>query len=329
MNEIVQVAAPIILQKGLSSGEYIRMGMIIKEASTGKIVGHLKEVGQLTSTLSNIPLGANPLGILSDAYQGVQLEQIKQSLETLQLISSVGAVASVATLGVSVAGFAVITKKIKQLDNKLDKVLEKIEVVKRLLQELHEDTNLLKFSEVETAYLQLDKALVADDNTRRRELLVNSNNIFTKYKQYYLKVAQHKNLWEDSLMPLDIANNLFSRYITCALGELYSEILLGDLSTANKTWEQITQDLKTINHFDKVSVLRAHSDNAIECNINLNFNILQQDIKFTDKLIRETTERIETMSYEIKYLEQTKIEPIDYMKQLRDMDDAIIMIKAV
>lgn len=327
--ETINVMAPLLFEKGLASGELVRTGMIIKEASSGKIVGHMKEVGDLTNTLTGFPVGLDPLSGLSNAYQGVQLQQIKQSLETLQLISSVGAVASVATLGVCVAGFTVVTNKLNKLDKKLDVVLGEIQRVKELLEEINEDNNMLKFAEVETAYLQLDKALAADTKDRREKLLEESSSVFSKYKRYYLKVAQYKNLWEDNLIPLDISNDLFSRYVTCALGEIYSEILLGDLSVANKAWEQINKELQSINHFDKLSVFRAHSDQAMENHNDINLDALKQNVKFTDELIRETSERINSMSYEIKYLEKTKIEPIEYMRQLKNMEDGIVVVPAV
>ena len=45
-------------------------------------------------------------------------------------------------------------------------------------------------------------------------------------------------------------------------------------------------------------------------------------------MIDETTSRIDSLSYEIKYLENKKIEPIEYIKQLKSMDDGIVIISA-
>lgn len=328
--ETVNFIAPMALQAGLASGEYVRMGTIIKDVTSGTIVGHMKEVGNLSNVLSSIPLGIDPLSNIANVYQGIQLEQIKESLETLQLISTVGATASVATLGVSVVGFAAVLNKLDKLDKKLDGVLNEISRVKEIVLELQEDQNLLKISEVEFASQQLSKAIEADSNERRRELLTNSNNIFTKYKIYYLKLAQYNNLWEDNLLPIDIAHKIYSRYVTCALGEMYSELLLGDLSVTYKTWETINKELKSISNFDKISIFRTHHDALIENQKldNNNLNNLKSQIKFTQEMIDETTSRIDSLSYEIKYLENKKIEPIEYIRQLKSMDDGIVIISA-
>ncbi|SFV53263.1 hypothetical protein MNB_SM-7-895 [hydrothermal vent metagenome] len=323
--ETIKVIAPEVLREGLSSGKLIRIGMIIKEASSGKIVGHMKEVGHLTKVLNSFPIGLDPLSNLSDIYQGVQLEQIKQSLETLQLISTVGAAASVATLGVSVAGFGIVINKLNKLDEKLDVVLENIKEVKEIVQSIKEDNDTLKLADLNQAAQKMDKALVADTQERRRELLTDANNIFSKYKQYYLQVAQKSKLWKDNELPIDISNELYSRYVTCALGELYSEFLLGDIASTTKTWEQINNELKSISEFDKKRIFRNYSDRAIKMQEDLDLDNLKSKIVFTDEMINETCNRVDSLVHEIKYIEKKKIKPIEYMKTLKNMDDGIIV----
>lgn len=46
------------------SGEYVRYGGIIKDAATGQVIGHLKEVGSLGRILNVVP--TSPLSAISD-----------------------------------------------------------------------------------------------------------------------------------------------------------------------------------------------------------------------------------------------------------------------
>src|SRR4051794_35485059 len=91
------------------AGQVKRYGCILKETGTGKIIGHLKEVGRAAEALAGMPLNplSGPASLLAQAGQWVdthaQLSQMKEALGRLQLIGTVGAVASVAGLGVSVA----------------------------------------------------------------------------------------------------------------------------------------------------------------------------------------------------------------------------------
>jgi hypothetical protein len=73
-------------------GQAVRSGCILKDETTGQIIGHLKEVGQTATRLANVPL--NPLTTVAQVGNWidshVQLRQIRQSLDHLQLISTLG-----------------------------------------------------------------------------------------------------------------------------------------------------------------------------------------------------------------------------------------------
>lgn len=85
--------------KGLASGEYVRWGGAIREAGTGKIVAWLREVG---STAAQLP----------------------ELLQQAQGVLLVGSTASVLSLGVSVMGFAVVTQRLKELEERLKQAQE-------------------------------------------------------------------------------------------------------------------------------------------------------------------------------------------------------------
>jgi len=317
----------------VASGEYIRYGTIIKNGS-GKIVGHLKEVG-MDSVLKGFKIPLNPLSagteaikVASGIVQNFQLKEMKNLLESMQLVNNVGALASVATLGVSVAGFAIVTNKLNQLEETLNITLEKVDRVLEIVQNLNMKQEVLEFAEVKTASEQLHNALFTEDSNRRKDLLTQANATFHKYKNYYLKIAQDKSIWYDGQLPLEVAHELYARYITCVMGQLYSEFLLGDLSCFRESWKVINQEVADISNIDTIKILRSKSDANSSELFSTNYDDLVTQIKNTKKILLETNNRIESMDYEAKYVLESKIEPFEYLKELRTMDNGLVLIKA-
>ncbi len=85
--------------KGLASGDYVRLGGVIREVGTGKIVVLLREVGTTAA-------------------------QLPELLQQAQGVLLVGSAASVLSLGVSVMGFAVVTQRLKELEQRLQQAQE-------------------------------------------------------------------------------------------------------------------------------------------------------------------------------------------------------------
>src|SRR4051812_6452163 len=113
----IPMGIPAALLRAVIDGRALRYGCLVKDVATGRILGHLKDVGRLSATLAGIPLDpvttAVQLGQWIDTHG--QLRHIRQTLDHLHLISSVGAVASVVGLGVSVAGFAMVLRRLDRL----------------------------------------------------------------------------------------------------------------------------------------------------------------------------------------------------------------------
>jgi hypothetical protein len=317
----------------VSSGEYVRYGTIIKDSS-GKIVGHLKEAG-IESVLKDFKIPINPLSAgtefikaTSGIAQNFQLREMHKLMESMQLVNNIGAVASVATLGVSVAGFAVVTQKLNQLEEKLDFTLEKVDRVLEIVENLNMKQEILEFAEIKTASEQLHNALFTEDIIRRKDLLTQANHIFHKYKNFYLKIAQDKSIWYDGQLPIEVANELYARYITCVMGQLYSEFLLGDLSCFRESWKVINKEVKTISDIDKIKILRNKSDIKASEIFGIDYDDLATKISNTQKILVETSNRVESMDYEAQYLLESNIEPFEYLKSLRNIETGLVLIKA-
>jgi hypothetical protein len=156
---------PAALAAGVKSGEYQVYGSIIRSISSGRIVGHLQETGGL----SKLPglLGAGPLAplkLLSDGVQIVQNEQIKESLAgleagmaQLQELDVANLALGAAGLGVSVAGFAILGRKIEGVKRDISKLGERIEAIGAQVNELHLEVVERDMDRLDATALALDE----------------------------------------------------------------------------------------------------------------------------------------------------------------------------
>src|SRR4051794_32784562 len=121
----IPMEIPAKFLQAVAEGSAERCGCLLRDAATKRILGHLKEVGQLPGLLSRMPL-PSVLGVGGVAQIGrwidhhAQLKHIQVALDKLRLVSTVGAVASVAGLGVSVAGFAIVLNRLQRLESQLN-----------------------------------------------------------------------------------------------------------------------------------------------------------------------------------------------------------------
>ena len=122
--------------RGIATGDIIRYGTILKDADTGRIVGHLQESGIAQSLLSQtISSATSPLSFVSSIantgasiYTAVQVHQLKAMMETLQALQMATLGVSLIGVGVSVAGFLYMRKRFNSLDNRVEKLIDAVKV---------------------------------------------------------------------------------------------------------------------------------------------------------------------------------------------------------
>lgn len=109
-------------------GNVVRFGAILKDADTGRIVGHMQETG-LLSKLASVPANSflSPVDAASSLASNYQLYRVDQKVAALQEMVSGVASMQLANLaiaglgvGISVAGFAVIKSRIERVENRLE-----------------------------------------------------------------------------------------------------------------------------------------------------------------------------------------------------------------
>ena len=127
---------PTQFLQGIVNGDIVRYGAILKDADTGRIVGHLQESGIAQSLLSQtLSSATSPLSFVSSIantgssiYTAAQVHQLKAMMETLQALQVATLGVSLIGVGVSVAGFLYMRKRFNSLDSRVEKLIDAVKV---------------------------------------------------------------------------------------------------------------------------------------------------------------------------------------------------------
>lgn len=231
-------AIPPGLDALVSSGQAQLIGAIIKDISSGQILGHVQQTQGFVQAFSQAggtlaQTGFSPLGIAGV----VQNEQIKSSLA--QLHQGVGLlqnlqIANIALtgigLGVSIAGFAVMNMRLNAIETNLGTLREEVRDIGRLIQEA-EIRRL--FSDIRATLKDLDGVA-----TRKDHLAIAS----ALQRQLSLHVSTISDLLRDAMDPakatalpmerLDLIWTLGSAKWLCEEAELRALFISEDLDHA-------------------------------------------------------------------------------------------------
>ena len=319
----MQVPAQFI--QAVLDGTARRYGCIIKDAATGRILGHLKEVGTWSNTASSVPL--NPLTTAVQIGQWLdtrsQLGAIRQTLSQLQMISSVGAVASVAGLGVSVAGFAVVLRRLDRLEANVGAAMGKIQAE---VEKVRIKLDMLEMAEIRAAWEQLAGARQSADASRPGELLKAADQTFQKYRNYYYSLLREVRPMERSEVPVAAVRELYGRLFACGQAELEANLLLGDFEHWYFRHERISAQLVEVCTIQPTAVFRARAD-AGGLLTSTELGELQGEIVMTRDFCAESLARVMTADQEVRWLEAQGTAPEDYLAILRQAPDVgIVMV---
>lgn len=170
---------PEHLVQGVNSGLYNVFGSVVRDVATGKGVGFLQEAAPLASMAMN---GASlgPVGVAAEVGIGVaqvaQNEVIKagvarleQAVGVLQGLGIANLALGATGIGVSIAGFAVMSAKIDGVKRAVHGLADQIETVSAKIDALQRDAIDIDFAELKSLSKSFDEAWqLGDDAAARR-----------------------------------------------------------------------------------------------------------------------------------------------------------------
>lgn len=137
----------------VSSGKVELFGAILKEAASGRILGHVQQTGMFESLVSTVVSNAsslaNPLGLLNAVQSQVvlsKLSAVQNSIGLLQTTQLANLACSGIGLSVTSVGFLILNKKLKAIQadlSELSQTVQDVTIERRIdsLNELMADTS--------------------------------------------------------------------------------------------------------------------------------------------------------------------------------------------
>lgn len=338
----IPMEAPAAFLAKLSTGELVRYGAIIKDSSTGRIVGHLKETGQLGEVLSQLALSpldvfkaVNPVSVVADvagvgigALNAIQLRDIKLVLEQLQLTTNVAALASVAGLGVSIGSFAALNAKLTAIEGRLDSIADDVAAIKASLHEMKLSWEAMSLARIEAAAQSLITAEKASEEGRRLELAKEAASRFSELKQYYRNVLKRDGLFVDLALEVEQLQELIARYTLCCVGLLHAEFIIGDVGAYRSRLDDISAEYASLVQFSPRATYIARTDQLEPLALGADFESLGQSLMKLRDYADESVARVESFGVELSYIERNDLTFSAYREALESMDSGLVLLPA-
>ena len=145
---------PDWIQQGLKNSQYERLGGVIRDTKSGTIVAHLRETSfGLDKTLSNL--------------------------------NSVGEFANILNCGVSVVGFILILNKLNDIDKRLISIETHLQIIELKIENINSKIDLSFKSELIGNLKQLKRAMLINEVSLRKKIIVNIVSSFEKSNEIF------------------------------------------------------------------------------------------------------------------------------------------------
>lgn len=208
---------------GLASGEYERYGAILKDAVSGRIVGHLQETSALQS-LFKVGVGFDPTGLTSlvgvaqNAAISHKLDAMQSMMGTMQTLQIATLASSVVGIGVTAASAAMILHRL----NGIDQALERIEGSISDLPAKWRDMNLRKLlGTLRTSTERLQEADMRSD--AERVVLAEEDRLNFVFDELHDGIC---TLVVEARVDPDLLRSLLAGLALCASAQIKSLIWL-------------------------------------------------------------------------------------------------------
>jgi hypothetical protein len=329
---------PVLFMGDIYSGRVVRYGAILKDAVSGQIVGHLKETGQMASILTDLMCPqfsaaletVNIAGHLATNWQlrGLRksVDDIQKMLDGLQLTTNIAALASVAGLGVSIAGFALVNKRLNKIDSKLDNVAGEISAVKLMLAELKMGWDAMSTARFSRAVETIVAAEGAETEGRKLQLSNEAASDFSLLRNFYANLLRREGVMTDINLGIPNLHELIARYTFSCLGLLQAEFMTGDLGSYRSRLNIVLEEFPTLVQLNAKKLYMARCDQLPTLALDYDYKNLSKELMFLSKFSNETIARIESYSVELKYLETHSISVADYQNALLQNDTNIVLL---
>ena len=276
---------PTEITAGLANGDLVRNGAVIQDQG-GKIVTWLKETSGATDIAPSALSSVDPTGVLRLGLQGVdtavtqkKLAALGAQVSSLHNMAVLTSATSILTLGVSIAGFALICKKIKHLEGRLKEV-------QKTLTGVDEKIDLSFYSNFRAALDLANNAFTMNDQSNRRSSALQAIDRFLEAEHVYTDLTD-KGLERKG----QIGDEYLSTLCLAYLAETRCYLELGEYETALRKFQEGKEQIRE--RIEKYVDLLLTSDPTVylrpELKDDINLSRLTKIYQWKDPLSTESS----------------------------------------
>ena len=268
LGDVLLRQVPQHLLAGVQTGELQVFGSIIRSVASGRITGHLQETaglaqlaGRALSAPATLPLQG--VGMAADLIgHGVtitQNEQIKSAIHALHALQVADLALGAAGVGVSVAGFAIVSAKITRVEKRIAEIFTNLEHVTRKIDMLRLERVAEDFTRLRTAAEQMEEGwLLSDPAPQWRQVANEAHALANAFERRARElIAQGEDL--ASIDPF------LEAFALAAATRVSSRLASGDDLVARRAADEGTRVLVSLGEHVSLgeATLRAMSANGV------------------------------------------------------------------
>jgi hypothetical protein len=301
---------------GIADGSLIRIGTLLKDSATGQIVAHVQETGlaqQLLGGMTSSPFSPiNALNLASSGYANIQLNQLKTMVEGLQLLQYANLGVSIAGIGVSAIGFAMMNKRLNNIESHITNLTKKLDWH---FQELRSAELRKHYSQI---YVLLEKANVAHKLTNSLNEWRNIASQLADESGFFRGEINY--LLEKSKVDTDLFTSFIHSLALCNNARIECLLLANELAAAQEVAINIGNSYRLL--FDNITPFQL-------VNSNNNQIELCQDlfaIKSLVQGIRDITDVALTKPFIIETLIEQGIDGHNFVTMLKEEKERPLLL---
>ncbi|MBT3919368.1 MAG: hypothetical protein HOF24_03160 [Flavobacteriaceae bacterium] len=305
---------------GLADGSLTRIGTLIKDAASGKIVAHVQETGLAQAAFDAVKISGSLFSPLTSAlelgssmYANVQLKNITKMVDSLQHLQYSNIAVSLGGLGVSIIGFTIVNKRLNGIENELSQMIDRIDYLldrRELERQFHEISILSK--RAEKAYGLKNPA---------GQWMSIANDMLGVSDFFERKVSGCLN---QDVFNANLFGSLVDAYSFCNAAQIECSILANELPYALAEAE--SQGEKYQELFDDLTAPRLVRKLKLNHKSSFKENEAQQKMKELVQGIREATDSALTKPYLIQSIIEKEIDGKEYLNRLREEKEHPILM---
>jgi hypothetical protein len=238
--------SPDILE-GIASGRYNVFGGVIRHAAGslngGQIVGHLKFPGSQQLAQQSIEQLQT---ILNEGFASIQegVGALQQNIDVLQGLQVANLALSGLNLAVSVAGFAIVCRKLNGISSLLHAQSKNIDDILELAKESRNRSLLGDEAKFRALVSSARQFCDTEDALQLKQMIMPINH---EYEFTKLVLEQHAAISASNIFRLDEIGLLQDRLVNIGLMRSHVQMKIGSFNYAKEALDHLNEDLTSLN----------------------------------------------------------------------------------